>query len=518
MLYRSEQNKSVISTSRNTNYRFMTSPEKIIRLRELQQNYQRSQSQVRQLKFMLSEAIEERGVAVDNVTHQDLVSICEENYHKISEKYPPGSFLRLFWEQQQSSAKAKSSNGMRWDPLMIRWCLYLRHLSGRAYELLRESGVISLPSQRTLRDYTYYTNSCVGFSDSVDEQLMQIAKISSCPEKEKYVGLLMDEMHIKANLVYNKHSGNLIGFINLGDVNNHLLEFERSLKPDSNNKKVPLAHSMLTIMVQGLFNTMHFPYVQLPCTELCGDLIYDPFWEAVGRLERCGFYVLSLTCDGLAANRRFFSLHDPRGSAQDTFKVPNPFSDGNRFIYFFSDPPHLLKTVRNAWHNSKRLLWNQGKDIAWSHLLTLYERNRSSSGLSVISKLKYEHVYLNSFSKMRVDLAAQVLSDSVAKGLELFVGEDAKETAKFADIFNKFFDCFNVTHCLEAQRSRNEYKLPYRSAQDIRLRWLQQDFLGYLSSWEESVRDRDGFSRMQKKQMMLSTETLLGLRITGLLF
>lgn len=29
-------------------------------------------------------------------------------------------------------------------------------------------------------------------------------------------------------------------------------------------------------------------------------------------------------------------------------------------------------------------------------------------GLTTLPKLKYEHVYLNSFSKMRVDLASQV--------------------------------------------------------------------------------------------------------------
>lgn len=34
--------------------------------------------------------------------------------------------------------------------------------------------------------------------------------------------------------------------------------------------------------------------------------------------------------------------------------------------------------------------------------------NNSSTGLSVIPKIKYEHVFLTSFSKMRVDLAAQV--------------------------------------------------------------------------------------------------------------
>ena len=99
---------------------------------------------------------------------------------------------------------------MRWDPLMIRWCLYLRHMSGRAYEMLRESGVIKLPSQRTLRDYTYYTQATMGFFDVVDRQLMEAGKIQLCPEREKYVVIIMDEMHIKEDVVYDKHTGTCI--------------------------------------------------------------------------------------------------------------------------------------------------------------------------------------------------------------------------------------------------------------------------------------------------------------------
>lgn len=32
----------------------------------------------------------------------------------------------------------------------------------------------------------------------------------------------------------------------------------------------------------------------------------------------------------------------------------------------------------------------------------------AATGLCLVPKIKYEHIYLNSFSKMRVDLAAQV--------------------------------------------------------------------------------------------------------------
>lgn len=73
--------------------------------------------------------------------------------------------------------------------------------------MLRESEVIELPSQRTLRDYTYHTKATVGFSNDVDQQLMDLANISACPEREKYVVILMDEMHVKEDLVYDKHTG-----------------------------------------------------------------------------------------------------------------------------------------------------------------------------------------------------------------------------------------------------------------------------------------------------------------------
>ena len=76
---------------------------------------------------------------------------------------PSESFPSTFWKQHKLAATKKNLQGMRWDQLMVRWCLYLRHLSSGAYELLRSSGVLSLPSQRMLRDYTYYTTANPGF-------------------------------------------------------------------------------------------------------------------------------------------------------------------------------------------------------------------------------------------------------------------------------------------------------------------------------------------------------------------
>ena len=39
-------------------------------------------------------------------------------------------------------------------------------------------------------------------------------------------------MHVKEDLIFNKHSGELIGFSNLGDINNNLEVYLRSLDTD----------------------------------------------------------------------------------------------------------------------------------------------------------------------------------------------------------------------------------------------------------------------------------------------
>ena len=237
----------------------------------------------------MAEVISSNGVALDEGTSKDFSAIMSNEDEFVKKKYPEDSFQMMFWKQQMEASK-KSPNGMRWHPLRIKWCIYLRHLSSKAYETLRESGCISLPSQRTLRDYTNCVKATTGFSTEVDKQLMQAANVGVCPKWQMLVVLLMDEMYIRAGLVYKKHSGEIVGFSNLGNINNHLLEFERQVKGDE--KPVPsLAKTMMVFMVRGLFSPLRFAYAQFPCAKLTGSLLVHPFWEAIYRLERMTFKV-----------------------------------------------------------------------------------------------------------------------------------------------------------------------------------------------------------------------------------
>lgn len=53
-------------------------------------------------------------------------------------------------------------------------------------------------------------------------------------------------------------------------------------------------------------------------------------------------------------------------------------------------------------------LQRNGKYILWNHLKYLSDHTQSDSGLFIGRHLTYEHLNLTSFSKMKVNLAAQV--------------------------------------------------------------------------------------------------------------
>ena len=124
---------------------------------------------------------------------------------------------------------------------------------------------------------------------------------------------------------------------------------------------------MMVFMVRGLFSSVKFPYAQFPCAAVSGDLLYDPFWEAVCRLERCGFKVVAATADGASSNRRLIKL---LCDGLQNYKVINPYASPEGRELFFSDVPHLLKTVRNGWASTKRKLWVTKQFIVYICMLS----------------------------------------------------------------------------------------------------------------------------------------------------
>lgn len=118
-------------------------------------------------------------------------------------------------------------------------------------------------------------------------------------------------------------------------------------------------------------------------------------------------------------------------------------------MYVFSDAPHLIKCVRNRLHAQKILSTPKGL-VLWSHFDTLYVEDEKHPAYSkVCPKLTYAHINPSNTLKMRVKLATQLFSRSVADGLKYYSSRsvarlyDVKATVDFTMRFNNLFDALN---------------------------------------------------------------------------
>ena len=88
------------------------------------------------------------------------------------------------------------------------------------------------------------------------------------------------------------------------------------------------------------------------------------------------------------------------------YRTRSLFATDERYVYFFSDLPHLVKTARNCLYNSgsgkcTRYMWNSGFHLLWSHISNFYNENLNY-GLKLVPKLTYEHISLSPYSVMNV--------------------------------------------------------------------------------------------------------------------
>ena len=152
--------------------------------------------------------IEKHAVNVSKPLEKDLLTIMS------AQNLDATPHMKFFWEQQMRLLQTNKM-GRRYHPQVIRFALSIHCKSPSAYRELRESGALILPSERVLRDYKNYFKPGAGIKKENIEELKE--KTSKYTGIQRYVTAVMDEMKIQENLVFDKSSNELIGFIDLGD-------------------------------------------------------------------------------------------------------------------------------------------------------------------------------------------------------------------------------------------------------------------------------------------------------------
>ena len=118
------------------------------------------------------------------------------------------------------------------------------------------------------------------------------------PFYPRYLVLVFDEMKIKG-LVYHKHTGQVVGFTHLGDVNADLETFERRVNGMADADEPTMATHMLSLTIRGrlinisayyrvqyklidcfsllytgVFTTLEYPYAHFQTTGITGQELY----------------------------------------------------------------------------------------------------------------------------------------------------------------------------------------------------------------------------------------------------
>ena len=96
------------------NYRFLSTPEKIERLKHLHHQTCTFMKQQAHLKVKLKEAILQQEVMLDDDMTTDLCSVTKEEQQHMEKEFLEESFQQILWDQQQQATSVQDMHEMRW--------------------------------------------------------------------------------------------------------------------------------------------------------------------------------------------------------------------------------------------------------------------------------------------------------------------------------------------------------------------------------------------------------------------
>ena len=186
----------------------------------------------------LEKETERNSITVNEALESDILSILGNTDLKRT------PHMDHFWQQQK---KLLSSPKFGSHPHLIRFCLSVHAKSPAAYRELASSGVLVLPNKRVLRDYRNFFKPKPGFNkENIQKLSSGTMQLFVC---QRYVVLSFDEMKVQSNLMFNKHTNELIGFVDLGDENVNAAVFDTP---------TTLASHILAFMVRGVASDLKF--------------------------------------------------------------------------------------------------------------------------------------------------------------------------------------------------------------------------------------------------------------------
>ena len=143
----------------------------------------------------------------------------------------------------------------------------------------------------------------------------------------------------------------------LGDINEELNEFDRAINGVNQEKK--LASHVLCVMARRLFKHINYPLGYFSSCGFDSAQLFPVLWHATGILEMAVFKVDAMVSDGASPFIGYISWQTHPTSQMMVYStgsgtiMRNQKKRNKSSTYFFSDVPHLMKTLRNNLENSQ---------------------------------------------------------------------------------------------------------------------------------------------------------------------
>ena len=331
--------------------------------------------------------------------------------------------------QTQVKVSKKTGHQIRWPLKDKMLALSLYYHSKKAYKLL--SKMFKLPSKSTLQRTLQRSNVYPGFSEKVFSALK--IKVNTLSEIDRNCAIVFDEMTLKVGLTYNSQLDKIEGFEDFGDMGPTKF----------------VANHALAFMVRGLHSKWKQPVGYfLSSGPVAAPMLQNLVRNCIKKIHSIGLKVKVLICDQGTNNRSFLEK-------RECISIEKPFFEvDDQKIFCMYDPPHLLKNIRN--NLMKQGFVSGDKRIQWCFIESFYEFDKQV-GIRMAPKITENHIRLKPFASMRVNLATQILSHSVAAGISTYTAwgkldAEAKFTAEFIDMFDKLFNCFNSNSVKSSQQ------------------------------------------------------------------
>ena len=193
------------------NFRYLSQSESMQRFKSLQKQRKMLNTKISRLEEerKACEVIENDGVKLTEEDGADVQAVLKDKSIKVEKHFAKDSLQYILWEQQVKYNHLTDKRQMRWHPLIIRFALSLRYASSAAYRTVASTGLLSLPSERTLHNYTHWCSVQNGVILPFIQKAKRVMAQQGFQKVDYQFASIMYELKIKSGLVYRKHTREL---------------------------------------------------------------------------------------------------------------------------------------------------------------------------------------------------------------------------------------------------------------------------------------------------------------------